>query len=148
MWYRKHGHWKGWLLAETSYIYIQSFPGYFIPFKVFFSSFMKFKREFNSCFLFNLEKVEGGSSLHVKVRWSQKMVYQDGQFCLSIPFSFPTYVIPVASNMIKREKIQLNLKACIGTQVLCKTNSHPLKVSECIVIWLSINLWNLSLWTG
>ena len=84
-------------------------------------------------FLFNLEKVEGGSNLHVKVRWSQKMVYQDGQFCLSVPFSFPTYVIPVASNINKTEKIQLNLKAGIGTQVLCKTTSHPFKVTGCVV---------------
>lgn len=73
------------------------------------------------------------------------MVYQDGQFCLCVPFSFPTYVIPVATNIIKREKIQLNLKAGIGTQVLCKTTSHPFKVSECIVILLLINLLNLNL---
>ncbi|WOG99103.1 hypothetical protein DCAR_0518451 [Daucus carota subsp. sativus] len=78
-------------------------------------------------YTFKVSQVEGGSNLHVKVRWSQKMVYQDGQFCLSVPFSFPTYVIPVASNINKTEKIQLNLKAGIGTQVLCKTTSHPFK---------------------
>ena len=32
------------------------------------------------------------------------MVYQDGQFCLCVPFSFLTYVIPVASDIVKREK--------------------------------------------
>ncbi|KAK1358525.1 Inter-alpha-trypsin inhibitor heavy chain [Heracleum sosnowskyi] len=78
-------------------------------------------------YTFKVSQVEGGSNLHVKVRWSQKMVYQDGQFCLCVPFTFPTYVIPVGSNIIKREKIQLNLKAGIGTQVLCKTTSHPFK---------------------
>ncbi|XP_074348600.1 uncharacterized protein LOC141687284 isoform X2 [Apium graveolens] len=73
------------------------------------------------------EQVDGGSSLRVKARWSQKMVYENGQFGLCIPFSFPTYVMPVESNSIKEEKILLSLKAGTGTQLLCKTTSHPLK---------------------
>lgn len=74
-----------------------------------------------------VSQVDGGSILSVKVRWSQKLLYQDGQFCLNIPFSFPAHVIPVVKNSTKREKILLNLNAGIGTQVLCKTTSHPLK---------------------
>lgn len=74
------------------------------------------------------------------------MVYEDGQFCLCIPFSFPTYVIPVESYIVKGEKILVNLKAGLGTQVKCKTTSHPFKVSECVVILfmkLSYSLINL-----
>lgn len=64
------------------------------------------------------------------------MVYENGQFALCIPFSFPTYVTPVESNIIKEEKIVLNLKAGIGSQVLCKTTSHPLKASKCVILKL------------
>ncbi|XP_017255565.1 uncharacterized protein LOC108225246 isoform X2 [Daucus carota subsp. sativus] len=72
-------------------------------------------------------EVDGGSSLHVKVRWSQKLVYEDGQFCLCIPFSFPTYVTPVESNTTKSEKILVNLKAGIPAPVQCRSTSHSLK---------------------
>ncbi|XP_074348599.1 uncharacterized protein LOC141687284 isoform X1 [Apium graveolens] len=78
-------------------------------------------------YMFKVSQVDGGSSLRVKARWSQKMVYENGQFGLCIPFSFPTYVMPVESNSIKEEKILLSLKAGTGTQLLCKTTSHPLK---------------------
>ncbi|KAK1360310.1 Inter alpha-trypsin inhibitor, heavy chain 4 [Heracleum sosnowskyi] len=65
-----------------------------------------------------VSQVDGGSSLHVKVRWSQKMVYENGQFCFCVPFSFQTYVIPVESSITKGEKISLNMKAGVGTHEL------------------------------
>uniref|UniRef100_A0A5B6Z9T2 Putative inter-alpha-trypsin inhibitor heavy chain H3 isoform X1 n=1 Tax=Davidia involucrata TaxID=16924 RepID=A0A5B6Z9T2_DAVIN len=72
-------------------------------------------------------QVDGGSKLSIKVTWSQKILYQDGQFCLSVPFSFPVHVIPVGKKISKREKILLNVNTGTGTEVLCKTSSHPLK---------------------
>lgn len=62
------------------------------------------------------------------MRWSQKLLYHDGQFTLRIPFSFPEYVTPAAKKISKREKIELNVNAGPLTEVLCKTTSHPLKV--------------------
>ena len=73
-------------------------------------------------------KVEGGSTLSVKVTWSQRLLYQDGLFCLSVPFSFPAHVRPVGKRISKREKILLNVNSGFETEVLCKATSHPLKV--------------------
>ena len=73
-------------------------------------------------------QVDGGSNLSITVRWSQKLSYQDGEFTLNIPYSFPEFVTPVGKKMSKKEKIQLNVNAGPGTEVLCKTISHPLKV--------------------
>ncbi|XP_057977482.1 uncharacterized protein LOC131164366 isoform X2 [Malania oleifera] len=72
-------------------------------------------------------KVYGGSILSLKVSWSQRLSYDDGQFYLSIPFSFPTYVIPAGKKTSKREKIELNVNSGNSAEVLCKTSSHPLK---------------------
>ncbi|XP_022777232.1 uncharacterized protein LOC111318624 [Durio zibethinus] len=78
-------------------------------------------------FTFKIPRVDGGSNVSIKVSWSQKLSYQDGQFCLNIPFSFPAYVIPVGKKIPKREKIQLNVNSGIGTELLIKYTSHPLK---------------------
>ncbi|KAK6139698.1 hypothetical protein DH2020_026566 [Rehmannia glutinosa] len=73
------------------------------------------------------EKIDGGTNISVKLRWSQKLLYHDGEFTLNIPFSFPEYVTPAAKKISKREKIQLNVSAGPGTEVMCKTTTHPLK---------------------
>ncbi|KAK2982220.1 hypothetical protein RJ640_009152 [Escallonia rubra] len=78
-------------------------------------------------FVLLIPEVDGGSNLIIKVRWSQKLLYQDGQFTLNIPFSFPEYVTPAGKKISKKEKIQLNVNSGPGTEVLCKTTSHPLK---------------------
>ncbi|XP_021828452.1 inter alpha-trypsin inhibitor, heavy chain 4 [Prunus avium] len=72
-------------------------------------------------------QVDGGSFLSFKIRWSQKLLYHAGQFSLSIPFSFPAYVNPVAKKISKGEKILLNVTTGIDAEVLCQTTSHPLK---------------------
>lgn len=77
---------------------------------------------------FTVYQIDGGTNLSVKLRWSQKLLYNDGQFTLNIPFSFPEYVTPAGKKISKREKIQLNVNSGSGTEVLCKTTSHPLKV--------------------
>ncbi|XP_073308221.1 uncharacterized protein [Primulina huaijiensis] len=77
-------------------------------------------------FTLKIPQIDGGTNLSVKLRWSQKLLYHDGQFTLNIPFSFPEYVTPAGKKISKREKILLNVNS-LGTQVLCKTTSHPLK---------------------
>ncbi|GMQ08117.1 hypothetical protein CsSME_00051994 [Camellia sinensis var. sinensis] len=72
-------------------------------------------------------QVEGGSNIFMKASWSQKLLYEDGKFCLRVPFSFPAYVKPVGKKIAKREKITLSVNPGTGTEVLCKTSSHPLK---------------------
>lgn len=78
-------------------------------------------------FTLTVPEVDGGSILSVKISWSQKLLYRDGQYTLDIPFTFPEYVTPVVKKISKKEKIQLNVNAGTGTEVLCKTVSHPLK---------------------
>ncbi|CAN4089165.1 unnamed protein product [Withania somnifera] len=83
-----------------------------------------FKRQI---YTLKVPQVAGGSILSIKVSWSQKILYQDGQFSLNIPFSFPWYVNPVAKLSCKKEKIQLNMNSGMGTEILCRSSSHPLK---------------------
>lgn len=73
-------------------------------------------------------QVDGGTNISVKLKWSQKLLYHEGQVTLNIPFSFPDYVTPAARKISKREKIELNVNAGPETEILCKTTSHPLKV--------------------
>lgn len=79
-------------------------------------------------FTLTIPQVDGGSNLSIKLRWSQKLLYQDGQFTLKVPFSFPEYVTPAGKKISKKEKLQLNVNSGPTTEVLCKTTSHPLKV--------------------
>ncbi|XP_042485965.1 inter-alpha-trypsin inhibitor heavy chain H3 isoform X2 [Macadamia integrifolia] len=78
-------------------------------------------------FTVTIPMIDGGSNLSIKVGWSQKIFYSDGQFSLDIPFSFPEYVTPFVKRISKPEKIQLNVTYDAGTEILCKTTSHPLK---------------------
>lgn len=80
-------------------------------------------------FIFYHFQVDGGCNLSIKVRWSQKLSFHKGQFTLNVPFSFPEFVTPAGLKVSKKEKIKLNVNSGPGTEVLCKTTSHPLKVS-------------------
>ncbi|XP_048428511.1 uncharacterized protein LOC103936358 [Pyrus x bretschneideri] len=82
------------------------------------------KRE---AYTLKVPQVDGGSLLSFKIRWSQKLLYHDGHFSLSVPFSFPAYVNPAGRNVSKREKIFLNVNAGTNVDVSCKSTSHPLK---------------------
>ena len=73
-------------------------------------------------------QVDGGTNLSIKMSWSQKLTYNEGEFFLDIPFHFPEYVTPAVKKISKREKIYLSVNAGTGTEVLCKGCSHPLKV--------------------
>ncbi|KAK9923774.1 hypothetical protein M0R45_032175 [Rubus argutus] len=79
-------------------------------------------------YTFKVPKVEGGSFISLKIRWSQKLLYHDGKFCLSVPFSFPAYVNPVGKKITKGEKISFSVNMGDSSEVLCQTTSHPLKV--------------------
>lgn len=74
-----------------------------------------------------IPQFRGGSVFSVKIRWSQKILFHDGQLSLSVPFSFPSYVNPVGKKISKKEKIFLKVNSGAATEVLCKTTSHPLK---------------------
>ncbi|XAR67208.1 hypothetical protein NMG60_11013685 [Bertholletia excelsa] len=78
-------------------------------------------------FTFTIPQVDGGYNLSIRVTWSQKLSYIDGLFSLCIPFSFPEYVTPAGKKISKKEKILLNVDSGSGSEVLCKTTSHPLK---------------------
>ncbi|KAK7294465.1 hypothetical protein RJT34_17354 [Clitoria ternatea] len=78
-------------------------------------------------YIVNIPQFKGGSVFSIKIRWSQKILFHDGQFSLCVPFSFPSYVNPVRKKISKREKIFLKVNSGAGTELLCKTASHPLK---------------------
>ncbi|XP_051131329.1 uncharacterized protein LOC127251609 [Andrographis paniculata] len=81
----------------------------------------------DNIFILTIPQIHGGTNISAKLRWSQKLLYHDGEFTLSIPFDFPEYVTPPMKKLPKRERIQLNVNAGPGTEILCKTTSHPLK---------------------
>ncbi|KAL9228500.1 hypothetical protein vseg_004076 [Gypsophila vaccaria] len=77
-------------------------------------------------FTLKIPKVDGGSKIKVKARWSQKLIYREGQLCLSLPFSFPAYVTPVGKFMGK-EKIAVNVNSGAQIGALSYSASHTLK---------------------
>ncbi|KAH8514213.1 hypothetical protein H0E87_007160 [Populus deltoides] len=80
-----------------------------------------------SVYTFKIPQVEGGATVSIKVIWSQKLLYHEGQFSLNVPFSFPAFVNPVGKKISKREKILLNVSSGVGKEILCKSTSHALK---------------------
>ncbi|KAJ6354393.1 hypothetical protein OIU76_027254 [Salix suchowensis] len=78
-------------------------------------------------FTITIPKVDGGSTLSIKVSWMQKLLYHNGEFSLIVPFSFPDYVTPHVKKLPRKEKIQLNVNSGTGTEIVCKTTSHLLK---------------------
>ncbi|XP_051113803.1 uncharacterized protein LOC127239611 isoform X2 [Andrographis paniculata] len=79
-------------------------------------------------FTVKIPKIDGGTNLSVKLRWSQRLVHHgNGQFTLQIPFAFPEYVTPAVKKISKHEKIQIGVTPCPGTDILCVTSSHPMK---------------------
>ncbi|KAL0341819.1 UNVERIFIED_CONTAM: hypothetical protein Scaly_1844500 [Sesamum calycinum] len=79
-------------------------------------------------------QVDGGTMLSIKVSWSQKLLYQDGQFCLDVPFTFPSYVLPMLKNLVKKEKILVNVNSGTGNELLFESASHPLQISSSEIV--------------
>ncbi|KAK1281224.1 hypothetical protein QJS04_geneDACA004889 [Acorus gramineus] len=100
-------------------------------------------------FSLTVPQVDGGSIISIKVSWSQQLLYADGQFTISIPFSFPEYVAPFGKRFPKREKIQLNINTGLGKEVLCETTSHPLKERKrhvdklCFSYEVDVDTWSI-----
>lgn len=108
--------------ASVSLPFVDSYVCYILSLSMCFHLFI-----FVRYMLFSFQ-VDGGTNISVKMRWSQKLLFHEGQFTLRIPFSFPEYVTPAAKKISKREKIELNVDAGPETEILCKTTSHALKV--------------------
>ncbi|KAJ6701162.1 INTER ALPHA-TRYPSIN INHIBITOR HEAVY CHAIN-LIKE PROTEIN [Salix koriyanagi] len=80
-----------------------------------------------SLYSFVIPEVGGGSTFSIKVTWSQKLLYHEGQFSLNVPFSFPAFVNPIGKKISKREKILLNVNSGVGKEILFRCTSHALK---------------------
>ncbi|MFS7950209.1 putative von Willebrand factor, type A, von Willebrand factor A-like domain superfamily [Helianthus anomalus] len=78
-------------------------------------------------YTFQVFQVEGGSNIHVKARWAQKMSYQGDGFCLCVPFTYPVHVFPVSKKVSCTEKILLDVNSGTYGAVTCNIASHPLK---------------------
>ncbi|KAJ0247805.1 Inter-alpha-trypsin inhibitor heavy chain-like protein [Hirschfeldia incana] len=78
-------------------------------------------------FTLTVPQVDGGTNLSIKMSWSQKLTYNEGEFFLDVPFNFPEYVTPAVKKISKREKIYLSVNSGNGTEVLWKGCSHQLK---------------------
>ncbi|KAM3254208.1 hypothetical protein ACQJBY_047998 [Aegilops geniculata] len=82
------------------------------------------KRQF---FQLTIPQVVGGEDIFATIRWSQKLLYDNGQFSVDIPFRFPHYVNPLPKLFTKKEKIQLTVNSGVSKEVLLQGTSHPLK---------------------
>ncbi|KAI3802771.1 hypothetical protein L1987_30914 [Smallanthus sonchifolius] len=78
-------------------------------------------------YTFQVLQVEGGSNIHVKARWSQKMSYQGDGFCLCVPFTYPVHVFPVSKKVSCTEKILLDVNSGTFGAITRNIASHPLK---------------------
>ncbi|KAL4584423.1 hypothetical protein LXL04_009024 [Taraxacum kok-saghyz] len=81
-------------------------------------------------YMFKISQVDGGSQIHVTIKWSQKLLYQDHEFCLSVPFTFPDCVLPVVKGTSNKEKVILNVNSGTDTEIICNYSSHPLKETK------------------
>ncbi|KAL4318094.1 hypothetical protein GQ457_18G001640 [Hibiscus cannabinus] len=81
-------------------------------------------------FTLTIPQVDGGTNIGIKLRWSQKLLYNEGEFSLTVPFSFPEYVTPAVKKISKKEKIELNVNSGVAAGILCKATSHPLKETK------------------
>ncbi|XP_045788870.1 inter-alpha-trypsin inhibitor heavy chain H3-like [Trifolium pratense] len=78
-------------------------------------------------FTLTIPQIDGGSNLSIKLNWSQKIICGNDVFSLNVPFNFPDFVNPAGKRMSKKEKILINVNAATGSEVTCKTSSHPMK---------------------
>ncbi|XP_057747759.1 uncharacterized protein LOC130966953 [Arachis stenosperma] len=84
----------------------------------------------SNIFTLTIPKIDGGTNLSIKISWSQKLVYAEGEYCLDLPYTFPDFVNPAGKRLSKKEKIQVNVNALPGSEILCRTMSHQLKAMK------------------
>ncbi|KAL6648010.1 hypothetical protein ACP70R_012234 [Stipagrostis hirtigluma subsp. patula] len=78
-------------------------------------------------FSLTIPQVGGGEDIFATIRWSQKLLYDNGHFSVEIPFRFPQFVNPLPKVFMKKEKIQLTVNSGVSKEVLLQGASHPLK---------------------
>ncbi|KAK3127685.1 hypothetical protein QOZ80_7AG0576960 [Eleusine coracana subsp. coracana] len=78
-------------------------------------------------FFLTIPQVEGGADVFATFQWSQKLLYDNGNFSVEIPFRFPYFVNPLPKVFMKKEKIQLTVNSGFSKEVLLEGTSHPLK---------------------
>ena len=86
------------------------------------------------CF-FLFDKVGGGEDIFATIRWSQKLLYDNGQFSVEVPFRFPQFVNPLPKVFMKKEKIQLTVNSGVSKEVILQGTSHPLKVIKYLLLF-------------
>ena len=75
--------------------------------------------------------------ISLSIRWVMKLLYSDGQFSISIPFTFPEFVNPSGNMILKKETIKMNINVGVGKEIMCQTTSHALKVSGSVLFTIS-----------
>ncbi|PAN49230.1 hypothetical protein PAHAL_9G435000 [Panicum hallii] len=78
-------------------------------------------------FSLTIPQVGGGEDIFATIRWSQKLLYDNGQFSVEVPFRFPQFVNPLPKVFMKKEKIQLTVNSGVSKEVILQGTSHPLK---------------------
>ncbi|KAL4180692.1 hypothetical protein AMTRI_Chr12g267090 [Amborella trichopoda] len=78
-------------------------------------------------FSITIPQVEGGSVLSLKVSWFQHLTYTDGHYSLSMPFSFPEFVIPSMKHSSLRERICVSVDSGNKEEVRWRNGSHGLQ---------------------
>nr|XP_034571989.1 inter alpha-trypsin inhibitor, heavy chain 4 isoform X2 [Setaria viridis] len=78
-------------------------------------------------FSLTIPEVGGGEDIFATIRWSQKLLYSNGQFSVEVPFCFPQFVNPLPKVFMKKEKIQLTINCGVSKEVILQGTSHPLK---------------------
>jgi len=78
-------------------------------------------------FSLTIPQVGGGEDIFATIRWSQKLLYDNGQFSVEVPFRFPHFVNPLPKVFMKKEKIQLIVNSGVTKEILLQGTSHPLK---------------------
>ncbi|KAK3146990.1 hypothetical protein QOZ80_3BG0276300 [Eleusine coracana subsp. coracana] len=78
-------------------------------------------------FSLTIPQVSGGEDIFATIRWSQNLLYDNGQFSVEVPFRFPSFVNPPPKVFMKKEKIQFTLTTGVSKEVLLQGTSHPLK---------------------
>ncbi|XP_039832733.1 uncharacterized protein LOC120693379 isoform X2 [Panicum virgatum] len=78
-------------------------------------------------FYLTIPQVGGGEDIFATIRWSQKLLYDNGQFSVEVPFRFPQFVNPLPKVFMKKEKIQLTVNSGVTKEIILQGTSHPLK---------------------
>ncbi|MED6192530.1 hypothetical protein PIB30_011060 [Stylosanthes scabra] len=79
-------------------------------------------------YIIDIPQFSGGSIFTIKIKWSQKILFNEGQFSLSVPFNFPSYVNPIGMKAPLKERILVKVNSGVAREVSCNISSHPLKV--------------------